>query len=160
MKKIYPIDLLKLLRDIENTILESMYKYLSKEYIKNSIAKEILWLLIDLRPMEQKNLIENMNRAYQKISKDGLRFLNQHYRKAAYSLRYPQKEKRTGEINWIIREMKLDSSIQIKFDEFLEKTSLKLEIEIYSENDMIKLSSAIDQKFFREKLKKILYLLK
>ena len=160
IKKNLPVDLLKLLRGVENIILEDVYKYLSKEYIKNNIAKEILRLLIDLRPADQKKLIEEMNQAYQKISKDGLRFLNHHYRRAAYVLRYPRKEKLTAEINRIIRDMKLDSSIRVKFDESLEKTSLSLEIEIYSENDVNKLSSTLYQKSFLKNLKTIFHLLK
>ena len=155
LKKNLPVRLLKFLGNIEDNIIKGIHEYLIQEHIKAKTAKEILWMLIDLNKPDQRRLIEEMEKAFKEVSQDGLRFLNQHYMRSACTLRYPIKEGLTRQVRQIIRDMKLGSFVKIKFDEFFEETSLDLEIEIRSMDDLGKLSSALQEKSFYEGIRKI-----
>ncbi len=130
LEKNIPVSILIALSDIDTKFLEQLANFLLKPYIKNNIAKEILDHLADMS-YEQRNIfLKEIQNITNKITKEGLFFLNRHYKRILHKVKYPAYTAMKKEIDNKLSKIKIPKFMYLGYDPFFEENAIFIKAEI------------------------------
>ena len=155
LKKNIPPRTLFLLEGFEEKILKELTEMISEPCLKNNVAREIAENFSDLDTRSQREYLQKIKETRKNISKDGLSFLNTHYRDILRSFRFPVREAMKKEMDELVRSVSTKHT-KVHYDDQFEESHIRLETHLHSEEEIDELPQKFQDVRFQNKLKQIL----